>query len=300
MARYQKWCFLFAVILVLAVPSSRGNRIVNDDLLKAQATCSQYLGISESRVAQYNISIYPSDRDTMCMIRCVGILLGFWDDEKGLLIDNSREFFPNSGDVAKFSQKALQCVERKLASYDPSDACTRAYFSFRCGMHQSEPCSTPAPIEKLTAEQFIRAQVTCARILRIPPDHLKLYKQGIYPDDAETRCLFRCFGIRTDLYSDSEGPNLERLHAQFAEDQPIEEFKARARQCMEANRPMINDKCTDAYRNLYLCFKEHFNAFTLRNRQVLINTATAMPTLPAGLVEQREAPTELLLYSDDD
>uniref|UniRef100_A0A8D8IQA7 General odorant-binding protein 45 n=1 Tax=Culex pipiens TaxID=7175 RepID=A0A8D8IQA7_CULPI len=275
---------------------SYGQQTAAEALIEAQAICSDYLGIPETRVAQYNVSVYPPDRDTMCMIRCAGIILGFWDDGKGLLLDGARQFFPATVDPTLYSQKVLQCIERKLATCNPADACAKAYFSFRCVLRRAEPTTPPPPTpppaiesDKLTPEKYLKAQATCAKILRIPPNHLQLYKQGIFPDDAETRCLFRCLGIRTNLYSDTEGPDLERLHAQFAEDQPLEEFKAKAQLCMEANRPLVKDNCTAAYRNLYLCFKEHFNAFSLKHRQTLLNTTS----------KGAENQADLLLYSDD-
>ncbi|XP_055643642.1 general odorant-binding protein 45-like [Toxorhynchites rutilus septentrionalis] len=284
------WYRLCVVLMLTLAPLSLCTADTpNEALLQAQTTCVRYLGISESRLVQYNASFYPPDRDTMCMIRCVGIMLGFWDDEKGLLLNSARQFFPTGNDVGLFSQKVLQCIERKLTSYNPSDACARAYHSFRCAMRSIDQ---PNTIEKLTPEKFVRALVTCAKILRIPPNHLKLYKQGIFPDDTETRCLLRCFGIRTDLYSDTDGPNLERLHAQFAEDQPLEDFKTRAKMCIEANRPMIKDNCTAAYRNLYLCFKQYFNAFITRNRAALLNLSPA----PAAPGEMRP---DMLVYRDD-
>ncbi|XP_021712122.1 general odorant-binding protein 45-like, partial [Aedes aegypti] len=162
----------------------------NEALLQAQATCVEYLGIPEARLEQYNISVYPPDRDTMCMIRCAGIVLGFWEDEQGLLIDGAKQLFPDSGDVDLVAQKVLHCAERKLLSCDPADACARAYYSFRCAMRKFEPSNSALSTDqKLTPEKFLKAQIVCANILRIPHDHLKLYNQGVYPDDAETRCL---------------------------------------------------------------------------------------------------------------
>ncbi|KAL1381549.1 hypothetical protein pipiens_013384 [Culex pipiens pipiens] len=263
--------------LALVLPSY-GQQTAAEALIEAQAICSDYLGIPETRVAQYNASVYPPDRDTMCMIRCAGIILGFWDDGKGSAAGRCPAVLPT------------------VPTCNPADACAKAYFSFRCVLRRAEPTTPPPPTppptiesDKLTPEKYLKAQATCAKILRIPPNHLQLYKQGIFPDDAETRCLFRCLGIRTNLYSDTEGPDLERLHAQFAEDQPLEEFKAKAQLCMEANRPLVKDNCTAAYRNLYLCFKEHFNAFSLKHRQTLLNTAS----------KGAENQADLLLYSDD-
>ncbi|XP_065088558.1 general odorant-binding protein 45-like [Ochlerotatus camptorhynchus] len=289
MARFVG-CFL--AVWASLVLSSSAQYLQNEGLLQAQATCVEYLGISETRLAQYNISVYPPDRETMCMVRCTGIVLGFWDDEQGLLIDGAKQLFPDSCDVELISQKVLQCAERKLLSCDPSDACARAYYSFRCAMRKFEPSGSSSTSRKLTAEKFLKALFTCSKILRIPQDHLKLYNQGVFPDDAETRCLFRCVGIRLELYSDTTGPNLERLHAEFAEDQPSEEFKSRARLCIEANRPLIQDNCTAAYRNLYLCFREHFNAFTTQNRQALLSHASSAPSYS-------DLQTDMLLYNDD-
>ncbi|XP_055605805.1 general odorant-binding protein 45-like [Uranotaenia lowii] len=289
----QSWVRITTVALlgVLVCPSQA---LVNEALLNAQATCVEYLGISKNRLTQYNISVYPPDRDTMCMIRCAGIMLGFWDDEKGLQVDGIRQFYPNGCDAAAFTQRVLHCAERKVATCSSSDACAKAYYSFRCVLRkQDHPTPGNSVAEKLTPEKFGKAQITCSKILRIPGNHLKLYKQGIFPDDAETRCLFRCLGIRLDLYSDTEGPYLERLHDLFAEHQPLEEFKSRARLCIEANRPLIKDNCTAAYRNLYLCFREHFNAFTLRNRQALLSTGQTCTA------SQPDPHTEALLYNDD-
>ncbi|KXJ76814.1 general odorant-binding protein 45 [Aedes albopictus] len=290
MAQFVSSIIVVWTSLVLSVSAQY---LQNEALLQAQATCVEYLGIPEARLAQYNISVYPPDRDTMCMIRCAGIILGFWEDEQGLLIDGAKQLFPDSCDVELVAQKVLHCAERKLLSCDPSDACARAYYSFRCAMRKFElSSSTSSSGQKLTAEKFLRAQYVCANTLRIPQDHLKLYNQGVYPDNTETRCLFRCIGIRLELYSDAMGPNLERLHSEFSVDQPLNEFKSRAGYCFEANRPLILDHCTAAYRNLYLCFREHFNAFTTQNRQTLLSHSPSPQTC-------LDLQSDLLLYGDD-
>lgn len=279
----------FQAAWTLLIISSSGQYLQNEDLLEAQVTCVEYLGISVARLKQYNVSVYPPDRETMCMIRCTGIVLGFWDDEEGLLIDEAKQLFPDSCDVELFSQKVLQCAEHKLVSCDPSDDCARAYYSFRCAMRKFEPFGSSSSSQKLSAQIFFKALYMCSNILRISPDNLKLYNQGVFPDDADTRCLLRCVGIRLELYSDAEGPDVERLHTKFAENQPLEEFRARAQLCFEANRPLIEDNCTAAYRNLYLCFREHFNAFSTQNKPALLGYVAGAPTYSGQQ-------TDMLLY----
>ncbi|XP_053671618.1 general odorant-binding protein 45-like [Anopheles nili] len=268
---------LLLSILSTAAASFGARRPPPLALLEAQAVCVKYLGICEDRLVQYNNSVYPTDRDTMCMVRCAGLIVGFWDDTHGLKLEGLNSLFPDLAADSGAQHQIMSCAEQRSASCPPEDACARAYHGFRCFLQanqvgfgvkdSSQPQAMVSPSQPFSGMEFMSAVTACTKILRIPPKLEELYRKGVFPNDAHTRCLIRCVGIRTELYDDKQGPNLARLYGLFGGGQTEVDFRRRANVCMDANRPLseAQDKCAQAYYKLYLCFRDGFGAFTRAN-----------------------------------
>ncbi|XP_049287509.1 general odorant-binding protein 45-like [Anopheles funestus] len=242
-------------------------------LLEAQAACVKYLGICDNRLVQYNNSIYPTDHDTMCMVRCAGIIVGFWDDTHGFKMEGLINLFPQLAADSRAQQQILSCAEQRIAACPPTDTCTKAYTGFRCfleaqkngfGVKDTLPEEPPYVFD---GNEFMRSLTICAKILRIPKNLRDLYQQGVFPNDEKTRSLIRCFGLRTELYDDEKGPNLSRLYKLFGAGQSEKEFRRIAELCMHANQPLLNaqDKNALAYGKLYRCFSKQFGALIRAN-----------------------------------
>ncbi|XP_040175060.1 general odorant-binding protein 45-like [Anopheles arabiensis] len=248
-------------------------------LREAQAACVKYLGICENRLHQYNNSVYPTDQDTMCMVRCAGIMVGFWDDCQGLKLDGLANLFPALAANNRVRYQIMSCAEKRIATCPPQDTCARAYNGFRCfldaqkggfGAKDMQPQQSTPP-QPFDAQEFIRSLSICAKLQRIPKDRRDLYVQGVFPNDDKTRSLIRCVGIRTGLYDDEQGPNIALLYSLFGAGQSESEFRRRANLCIDANQPLLEaqDKNAQAYVKLYRCFADQISALVRANANAM-------------------------------
>ncbi|XP_052889189.1 general odorant-binding protein 45-like [Anopheles moucheti] len=271
-----------AVVLVLIGPTAISASFGARDpppkpLREAQAACVKYLNICENRLVQYNNSIYPTDHDTMCMIRCAGIMVGFWDDTQGFKLDGLINLFPQLAANFSVQQQILSCAEQRIAGCPPPDTCAKAYNGFRCFLESqkkgfgAKDTLPEEPPYVFDGQEFMRSLSICAKILRIPKNLRELYQQGVFPNDEKTRSFVRCLGIRTELYDDAQGPNIPRLYRLFGSGQSETEFRRRAQICMNANEPLLDpkDKNDQAYGKLYRCFSKQFGALIRANANAM-------------------------------
>uniref|UniRef100_A0A182XWJ5 Uncharacterized protein n=1 Tax=Anopheles stephensi TaxID=30069 RepID=A0A182XWJ5_ANOST len=254
-------------------------------LREAQAACVKYLGICENRLVQYNNSIYPLDHDTMCMVRCAGIIVGFWDDNQGFKLEGLLNLFPELATDERVQQQILSCAVQRIAACPPTDTCAKAYNGFRCFLESQKTGfvvkenlpEQPAPV--FNVQEFIRSLSICGKILRIPKNLQDLYHQGVFPNDEKTRSLIRCVGIRNELYDDVLGPNIPQLHKLFGAGQLEAEFRRKAEICINANQPLLDpkDKNAQAYGKLYRCFIQYRPPPTMeRDRRTNVVAAAAL------------------------
>ncbi|XP_055643640.1 uncharacterized protein LOC129779900 [Toxorhynchites rutilus septentrionalis] len=122
----QRFLLLLTALspLLLATAGVRGSL---EPYYKAASDCVKFLGICESRLEKYNRLVFPPDRDTMCFVRCVGLVLELWDDRNGTHWYGTNQRFDPATE-----QQIRRCIQSKLAIIDPRDLCSRAYYSLRC------------------------------------------------------------------------------------------------------------------------------------------------------------------------
>uniref|UniRef100_A0A182NMU9 Uncharacterized protein n=1 Tax=Anopheles dirus TaxID=7168 RepID=A0A182NMU9_9DIPT len=172
---YPAAALLSVCALASVVHVSEANIFSGKTFLKAQQDCVQFLGINPLRLAQYKKYVYPPDRDTMCLIRCIGISLDFWDDSQGFNVSMVEQEFSPLVD-ASFKKMLADSITSKLELLDPLDNCSRAFYAFRTFRAQlrqllSVGSSTLSPnvsFEPLTAVQILNNIVDCAREVNLP------------------------------------------------------------------------------------------------------------------------------------
>uniref|UniRef100_A0A182KCT0 Uncharacterized protein n=1 Tax=Anopheles christyi TaxID=43041 RepID=A0A182KCT0_9DIPT len=246
---------------------------------KAQKDCVVMMSINPLRLEQYRKFVYPPDRDTMCLIRCIGITLDFWDDTLGFDLDLAEQELSPLVD-ATFKKQLAENITLKLELLDPLDNCARAYYAFRTfrallrqfiGMGTTTMAPSPNFVP-LTAVQILDIIVECAREVSLPPSFLTSLTKGIIPDCSEVRCLIRCAAVRSGLYNDQDGALVANLHRQL--DPPGEDlvsFNTRQTMCLQRNQqPATADKCTRAYRQFFTCLRPDFEQFFIRNKESVL------------------------------
>ncbi|KFB38961.1 AGAP009402-PA-like protein [Anopheles sinensis] len=217
--------------------------------------CATQLGISPDRLEnEYKLLLYPADRDSMCLVRCVGILLRFWNDTTGLRESAIRQYYKPAPEDICYRNRTQCCLD----ALEPTvtDVCERAHRSFLCYHQQYGYLTKQDRYVPKTSLEMRQVQQDCLDILGLAPTRLQQYREGIFPDDPETHCFIRCVGLRTELYSDRDGPNVDRLYIQCESCADEKVFKDRANECIASQRRQKLSKCTAAYRSLYQCFRD--------------------------------------------
>nr|AAO12071.1 odorant-binding protein AgamOBP40 [Anopheles gambiae] len=259
---YVAAALLLVCISLASAPRGTEANIFGGKLYqKAQQDCILFMGINPLRLDQYKKFVYPPDRDTMCLIRCIGISLDFWDDILGFDVDLAEQEFSPLVD-ATFKKYLAGNITLKLELLDPLDNCARAYYAFRT----------------------FRAQ-----ILNLPPSFLTSLTKGIITDCPEVQCLIRCAAVRTGLYTDKDGALLANLHRQL--DPPGEDlasFSLRQGMCLQRNQqPPTADCCTRAFKQFFTCLRPDFEQFFIRNRETVMQHFLYKTDQPA---EDRQPP----------
>lgn len=217
--------------------------------------CVVQLGIAPERLDQeYNLLLYPADRDTMCLVRCIGVLLRFWNDTTGLREATIRQYYEPAPEDQDYQNRTRSC----LAALEPSvtDVCERAHRSFLCyHQHYGYLRKTDRYVPK-TPLEMKQIQQDCVDVYGLDPARLNHYQDGQFPDDPETQCFVRCVGLRAGLYTDRDGPNIDRMYIQCESCADETLFRAKAGECIAAQRRHKLSKCTAAYRTLYHCFRD--------------------------------------------
>ncbi|XP_053664537.1 general odorant-binding protein 45-like [Anopheles marshallii] len=222
---------------------------------EALQECATQLGIPPERLEQeYSLLLFPADRDSMCLVRCIGVLLRFWNDTTGIREATIRQYYQPAPEDHCYQNRTRSCLD----ALEPSvtDVCERAHRSFLC-YHQQYGYLTKADryIPK-TALEMKQIQQDCLDVFGLSPRRLNQYQEGHFPDDPETQCFVRCVGLRTGLYSDRYGPNVDRLYIQCDSCADESVFRERAGECIAAQRRHKLSRCTAAYRTLYQCFRD--------------------------------------------
>uniref|UniRef100_A0A182P2R9 Uncharacterized protein n=1 Tax=Anopheles epiroticus TaxID=199890 RepID=A0A182P2R9_9DIPT len=222
---------------------------------EALQECATQLGIAPERLDQeYNLLLYPADRDSMCLVRCIGVLLRFWNDTTGLREATIRQYYEPAPEDQCYRNRTRQCLD----ALEPSvtDVCERAHRSFLCYHQQYGYLKRVDRYVPKTALEMKQIQQDCLDVFGLEASRLAQYQDGQFPDDPETQCFVRCVGLKTGLYTDRHGPNVERLYIQCESCADEAVFRARANECIAAQQRHKLSKCTAAYRTLYQCFRD--------------------------------------------
>ncbi|XP_053677662.1 general odorant-binding protein 45-like [Anopheles nili] len=241
--------------------------------------CASQLGIAPERLEKecYNLLLHPADRDSMCLVRCIGVLLRFWNDTTGLRESVIQQYYQPAPEDTCYRNRTQRCLE----ALEPTvtDVCERAHRSFLCYHQQFGNLVRADRYVPKTPLEMRQVQQDCLDILGLSPKRLVLYREGHFPDDAETQCFVRCVGLRTGLYSDKQGPNVDRLFVQCESCADEQVFRDRANECIASQRRHKLSKCTAAYRTLYECFRDDqldlYASFT--KTPVMYSTTTSAP-----------------------
>lgn len=230
---------LTAVLFVNSVYCDR-HKIVEKSLQRTGIECHQY------------------DPQEDCMARCQTLLTHDWDDNVGMQSVYDRFFQPSPVDGCNFN-RTQRCLSTKLPKIPPEDKCIRASESIQCYLDQfgEVMMDTPKYVRSswLQERQIFRE---CAAMLGFSEQRILQVQNDTDYSLQDSRCLLRCFMIRSGLYSDSDGLNLERFYVACGGYD--DEFYRNVTQCItnvRASSPC--DRCSLAHRLVMECIGSQYD-----------------------------------------
>ncbi|EAA45028.1 AGAP000640-PA [Anopheles gambiae str. PEST] len=246
---------------VLAATVTAGSHCHNDyyqlkSVSQAQEECARYQGIPCARLAVYNKYIYPNDTQTQCMVRCMGLNLGWWNDTHGVQEPAMRSFFHPDPDDCDYERRTYHCLNSQRLNH-PSphvDVCERAYESFRCYYEQYGNIVVTPQFVPLSDLQQVDVLLQCANMLPLTVG--RSCAGGSKPSERDVDCLARCFLLRSGLYSEQHGPHLDRLYVQCNNYANETRFRETTGTCYRRLKSECQDECVLAGRFLRECFYE--------------------------------------------
>ncbi|XP_065077869.1 general odorant-binding protein 45-like [Ochlerotatus camptorhynchus] len=230
---------LAVVIFVSSVDCDR-HKIVEKSLQRTGVECHQY---------------NPPEN---CMARCQTLLTHDWNDMTGMQSVYDRFFQPSPVDRCNFN-RTQRCLSAKLPKIAPEKKCIRASESIQCYLDQFGEVMVDIPkfvrSSGLQEQQIYRE---CATMMGFSKQRFLQVLNDTDYSLQDSRCLLRCFMIRSGLYSDNGGLNLERFYVACGGYD--DEFYHNVTQCIKDVRASSTcDRCSLAHRLVMECIGSQYD-----------------------------------------
>ncbi|XP_050093879.1 general odorant-binding protein 45-like [Anopheles aquasalis] len=259
---------LLLVLLVLLMLDQQSSvcqglqlRVLRPTFDEAVEECALLLSICPAKLVTLRVGSLPSDAETKQLIRCVGVRCRFWSDYTGLRADLLARYFVADRNDTLAINRTNVCLEsvakRPPDPFDREDCSDLAYRSFLCYYHNYGNLRRTRQFIPLDRMQLLHVTAQCMDMLQISVDDLADLTVDEMDDSGRLHCLVRCIGLRTELYSDKMGVNVELMYAQYGEGYTEKSYKANAYSCAKQYKTKASDSnlCRRAYHLLYKCFE---------------------------------------------
>uniref|UniRef100_A0A182QK55 Uncharacterized protein n=1 Tax=Anopheles farauti TaxID=69004 RepID=A0A182QK55_9DIPT len=239
------WLAVVALQLAFGQCDTKGVTVVKS-FLQSVHDCTEYLQIPKERLIQYMSNEFPPDDETKCLLFCVGVDLGWWNNTCGLQVPSIVSFFqPVQGDK-HYEKRTKECLQRRVGAIESPNSCCQAYETFQCYFQEFGNLVTCPQYVRLTKLQATQAALDCLVVLRYPEELLQVYAQGVVEDSPETRCLYHCIDHRTGLYNEN-GISLAHFFVRDSAYNDLRYLSKETKACRDRIRQSGCDKCTEVY-----------------------------------------------------
>ncbi|XP_065077870.1 general odorant-binding protein 45-like [Ochlerotatus camptorhynchus] len=193
-----------------------------------------------------------------CLARCTTLITRDWNDTVGILSVYDRFYKPDPSDRCN-SNRTQRCLHAQELTATPDRVCLRASEAVQCYLDQFGQVIQDEPkFVRTTALQKQQIIKDCGAML----GHSEERMQELLADSEyllqETRCLFRCYQIRSGMYNDVQGLNMERFYVACGGYE--DDFNQSAAQCIADVRNVVPcDKCTLAQRMTMECIGNRYD-----------------------------------------
>lgn len=203
-----------------------------------------------------------------CLARCITLITRDWNDAVGILSVYDRFYRPNPSDQCS-SNRTQRCLHAQELRTAPEKVCLRAAEAVQCYLDQYGQVILDEPkfvrTTDLQKQQIIR---DCGAML----GHSEQRMLELVADSEfllqDTRCLYRCYQIRSGMYNDVHGLNMERFYVACGGYE--DDFNQSAIQCMANVRKSIPcDKCTLAQRMTIECIGDRYDTIANTNQTIV-------------------------------
>ncbi|EAT48136.1 AAEL000833-PA [Aedes aegypti] len=232
---------LFAVIALVSFCSCNQHKIVQKSLGKANDECVSY-GSSEQ-----------------CLARCVTLVTRDWNETVGLSSVYDRFYQPDPEDLCN-TNRTQRCLEALQSTVAPEDKCLRAAGSVQCYLDQyGQVDMATSRFVKSAPVQQQQIIWECGAMLGYSGDQILRSIDDKDYSMQETRCLYRCYLIRSGMYTDEGGLNMERFYVACGGYE--DEFYRNVTECAARVRSSTrcDDRCTLAQRLASECIGTRYD-----------------------------------------
>nr|XP_019537223.2 general odorant-binding protein 45-like [Aedes albopictus] len=232
---------LVSILAVVSTAYANQHKIVQKSLSEVNVECGLYS---------------PSGS---CLARCVTLLTRDWNDTAGLSPVYDRFYRPDPNDHCN-SNRTQRCLSDLGARVASEVKCLRASGSVQCYLDQYGEVIMNAPrFVKPTPLQQQLIIWECGAMLGLSGDQILRSIDDSGYSMHETRCLYRCYLIRSGMYTDEGGLNMERFYVACGGYE--DEFYQNVTQCAERVRSSTScdDRCTLAQRLASECIGARYD-----------------------------------------
>ncbi|XP_053688526.1 uncharacterized protein LOC128737814 [Sabethes cyaneus] len=122
------------LLLVIGLTLCSGAVHSDDEMRKFTKTCGKVLQTSPETFQKLKDKDYGEDKDLYCLVRCIGIMTRFYDDETGPNWELVEQHLDGKPGFAEYREAMQQCI----AALDPTaygeDYCKKSFLYFQCSM----------------------------------------------------------------------------------------------------------------------------------------------------------------------
>ncbi|XP_055605952.1 general odorant-binding protein 99a-like [Uranotaenia lowii] len=120
--------FLGGLLLVQRTDASKKlNQLID--------VCRKGLNVTEEMASAYRRVEFPDDSTTKCVLRCMALNLGVYDDLSGIHMAATWQMFADGRgprEEKQFAESHFSCIRRNQASVAADDYCGRVWAAYLC------------------------------------------------------------------------------------------------------------------------------------------------------------------------
>ncbi|EAT48661.1 AAEL000350-PA [Aedes aegypti] len=244
----MRCCLIFMLPLV-ALQSSLALEHLETSRWKsfreAELESAEYLFITNETLERYRSNGYPDEPSVRKLIGAIMVVLNAAFEKLNLIKDYviSKYFIPNTVDCL-YKQHTKECLDRNVATLDPSDRLGRAYQTFQCYYKNYGGIKVDVDWVPYHYSEVVQIVEDCLYITNASNESLHQYCRGEYATNAGYQNVVYCYFVRNGFYDKSTGFNVQRIYNQLGANNLIDDGTEK---CITQ---VVNHHCKEPFRSM--------------------------------------------------